>query len=320
MKDIKGFDLLKFLLALVIVSLHASLDNPFLPAPFSKLIQNFQNLAVPGFFVISSYVFFARITDMSSREQRVALWKYEKRVLILYLSWSVIMLPITLRYHDYLSLSFGLLLFIKDFFFSYTFLASWFFGALIVGVPIVWLVRNKTSVLLALSLLSYSYLSIVKYLPDTIQIPYQWYASNVAAPELSFPRGFVWLGMGCVLAKTRILDRIKMILYAMGGVFLLIIISLLISWLQLLGVISIIVLFYHINVRGKIGDRTVRMRKLSTLIYCVHYPIIHAVWMIIQQEHSFLVFIVATLICIGISEIILTLSFKKKLSFLKYLM
>lgn len=151
MKSIKGFDLLKFLLALVIVSLHASLGNPFLPAPFSKLILNFQNLAVPGFFVISSYVFFCKIIDKSSREQRAALWKYEKRVLILYLSWSVIMLPITLRYHDYPSQSFGLLLYIKDFFFSYTFLASWFFGALIVGIPIVWLLRNKTSVLLALS-------------------------------------------------------------------------------------------------------------------------------------------------------------------------
>lgn len=150
-----------------------------------------------------------------------------------------------------------------------------------------------------------------------MQMPYQWYATNVAAPELSFPKGIVWLGIGCVLAKTRVLDRIKMSPYAIGG---LITISLLISWLQLLGVISIIVLFYHINVPGRIGDRTIRMRKHSTLIYCVHYPIIHAVWMLIQQEHSFLVFIVSSLLSLGISEIILILSFKKRLSFLKYLM
>lgn len=319
MKDIKGFDLLKFLLALVIVSLHASLGNPFLPSPLGKLILNFQNLAVPGFFVMSSYVFFVKIIEKSSCEQRAALWKYEKRVLILYLSWSVIMLPITLKYHDYLLHSFGLLLYIKDLFFNYTFLASWFFGALIVGIPIVWLLRNKTSVLLALSLLLYSYLFIVECLPATMQMPYQWYATNVAAPELSFPKGFVWLGIGCVLAKIRILDRIKMSPYARVCV-LLVIISLLISWLQLLGVVSIIVLFYHVKIRGKISGRTHRMRKLSTLIYCVHYPIIHAVWMIIQQEHSFRVFLVATLISIGISEIILTLSFKKRLSFLKYLM
>lgn len=67
MKNIIGFDVLKVLLAFVIVSLHASLGDPFLSAPYCDGIRNFQNMAVPGFFVISSYVFFVKLFEYRKR-------------------------------------------------------------------------------------------------------------------------------------------------------------------------------------------------------------------------------------------------------------
>ena len=210
MKDIRGFDLLKFLLAVVIVSLHASLGHPFLPSPCSEVIANFQNFAVPTFFVISSYVFFIKIKELPNSKQRAALWHYEKRVLVLYLAWTVIMLPLTLQYHQYFNQSLGLLLFIKDFFFGYTFLASWFFGALIVGVPLVFLLRSNHIVLLSLSLFLYFYLFFIDNLPVFLQLPYQWYSQNVAVPEMSFPKGFIWIGFGCIIAETNALNRFNL--------------------------------------------------------------------------------------------------------------
>ena len=58
--------------------------------------------------------------------------------MFLYLSWSIIMTPININLHHYEKMGLlGILSWIKDLFFDYTFLASWFLGALLVGIPIV---------------------------------------------------------------------------------------------------------------------------------------------------------------------------------------
>lgn len=322
MKNIIGFDVLKVLLAFVIVSLHASLGGPFLSAPYCEWIRNFQNMAVPGFFVISSYVFFVKLFELSKEDQRKSLFRYEKRVLILYLSWSVIMLPITMRYHDYLSYNWmGIVYYIKDFFFGFTFMASWFFGALLVGIPIVFMLRNRPIVLLLISIFLYFYLVYIGRFPDILQLPYRWYEANVAHPNLSFPRGVVWLGIGCVLAKTRIMDRITMSpVYMYAGGILLIISILYPKLFTLIGVTVMVAVFYKASFSVFVCENAKHLRKISTIVYCVHFPVIHAVWKVIPEEFSFVVFLLASLFSIVVSEVIICLSRQKRLSFLKYLM
>lgn len=56
-KYIVGFDILKILMAFVIISLHAGLSKE-MGQPFAAWCLNFQNLAVPVFFVLSSCLFF----------------------------------------------------------------------------------------------------------------------------------------------------------------------------------------------------------------------------------------------------------------------
>lgn len=54
-----SFDLLKFILALVIVSIHAGIGRT---TPIqSEYVANLQSFAVPLFFVISSYLFFNKL-------------------------------------------------------------------------------------------------------------------------------------------------------------------------------------------------------------------------------------------------------------------
>lgn len=69
------------------------------------------------------------------------------------------MFPITLSLHNYFdkNILFGLLMYLKDFFFDYTFLSSWFFGACIVAMPIVFLLRKQPVVLFLLCIVLYLY-------------------------------------------------------------------------------------------------------------------------------------------------------------------
>ena len=94
---IPGFDILKFVMAIVIVSLHAEMTS-VMTHEASIIVANFQALAVPVFFVLSSYLFW-KVEGCSWTEK--VLWSFEKRIFILYLIWSLIMLPITFRYHNY---------------------------------------------------------------------------------------------------------------------------------------------------------------------------------------------------------------------------
>lgn len=204
---IRGFDLLKFIMALVIISLHSELSKSF-EEPISDWVLNFQNLAVPIFFVLSAILFFDKVN--LSENPRLSLLQFEKRVFILYAIWSIIMIPITLRYHNYVQEGlFGFLLFVKDFFFDYTFLASWFLGALLVSVPIAFALRRHPVILLLLSVLIYAYYFMLESLPVAMHLPYDWYHSNIGSPERSFLCGIVWVGIGCVLSTKKVLFRVK---------------------------------------------------------------------------------------------------------------
>lgn len=216
-KYIVGFDVLKFLMAFVIVSLHAGVSKEF-GEPYSSVVLNFQNLAVPVFFVLSSVLFFDKFFTASNQDIK-AIWKYERRLLILYFIWSIIMLPITLFLHHYQEQGLvGLLYWAKDFFFGYTFYASWFFGALLVGMPLVFLLRNYPWALFVLVLTFYFVFMFYTQLPLWVVSPFEWYHQHLGAPSRSFLYGVIWIGVGCLISKWRMLYVVnKAVISKWGG-------------------------------------------------------------------------------------------------------
>jgi len=320
---ISGFDILKFLMALVIISLHTSVAKLF-PVPINIYVLNFQNLAVPIFFVISSLLFFQKISHSSN--PNMDLWIYEKRLLILYLIWSVIMLPVTLRYHNYLDYGFwGVAFWIKDFFFDYTFLASWFLGALLVGMPIVYCIRNRFWLLGIVSLALYICFHFMDIMPRSIQDGFALYKKYLGAPQRSFLQSVIWLGIGCLLCQ---IERYKTdsalnnnrlrAIFSWGGVIC-IVLSMLFKQFQLLGVVAIVLLFYNVLNISCNPSLWKLLRQSSTIIYCVHYPIIHIVWQFVSEERIFIVFIIALIISVITSIIIVKMSQYRPLRFLQYL-
>ena len=198
--NIWAFDVLKFFLAIVIVSLHAGVANDF-AAPWSGYVRNFQDLAVPCFFVISAILFFRKVNcEEDTESQWMRLWKYEQRLIVLYLIWQVILLPVTLRTHDYTSHGiWGFLFYLKDMLFAYTFPASWFFGALIVAMPVVFLFRKHRWILWLMSLSLYVLFMTNAQQPQWLQNGFDWYKATFTDPRLSFPEALIWLSLGCCL-------------------------------------------------------------------------------------------------------------------------
>ena len=319
-ENIWGFDVLKFTLAIIIVSLHAGVANHF-NVPWSEYVRNLQNLAVPCFFLISSILFFKKVfNETDSKSQWRRLWKYEKRLFTLYLIWQVILLPISLITNDYLQhgLS-GILLYLKDMVFSYTFPASWFFGALIVAMPLVFLLRKHRGLLMGGALLLYVYFMTRSIQPQWMQYAYDWYRELFAEPRLSFPEAFVWLSIGCCIADRVEATKYKSLVLSMlfgGGIAL----SVMVNWCQIIGVLALLFLFLGFDYSDNNSNLYVRMRQYSTLFYCMHFTIIHILWQRIPSTRHIFVWIVTVLICFLLSEILVRLSKKDRFKFLKYLM
>lgn len=158
-------------------------------------------MAVPTFFVISSFLFFRKARYAEKQWNLVC--HYVKRLALLYLFWCLVWSPIIYIQKDYfhpISATVPLLL-VRDFFLGSMFDASWFLGALLVGVPIVWglsrLFRKDVLVML-IPLLASLYLQYVKLLPEQWRIFYDWYDS-FELPQLSFLNGMLWIAVGYVV-------------------------------------------------------------------------------------------------------------------------
>ena len=127
----------KFIAALLVLTLHI---HPLASNPDGDYwLTCMCRIAVPFFFVTSSFLFFKRGGDIR---------KYVFRILVLYAVWFVIELPVTI--HEFFidadgSLPRKLLLFGRGLFINSTFPASWFLTASWQGMLLVWWLSKKLS-------------------------------------------------------------------------------------------------------------------------------------------------------------------------------
>lgn len=220
-KIIGGFDLLKFLMALIIVNIHANLKDVVSGTVFLNLWEYVNSLAVPVFFVLSSYFLFKKIIEVEKRAGFKLIFHYEERLIKLYSFWIITLMPaILVFWHpEYLSSSFMVIpLFIKNFFLGYQFGASWFFGALIVGVPIIYFISYTVNekIALVISFIIYVYL----YMDIDEKIFFQIYEKYIRTPVLSFPAGLLWISLGALLSNPKVITvrkRLNHVMVIIGG-------------------------------------------------------------------------------------------------------
>ena len=176
-------------------------------------------VAVPLFFIISSYFIFSKIRNSSQSEQKALLKKFVVRNLQLYLCWLVILLPITLyiRKETYFSNSLleNILTILKSFLFGSTFVASWYIMASIIGVLIIyWLnvLLKKDILVFIVSFLTFCIVSLASSYTSAITGTFiytaiEQYTDIFGGLVLSFPAALFWVFMGKLFAEQKI--RIK---------------------------------------------------------------------------------------------------------------
>lgn len=139
-KEMGSVDLAKFIFAFSVIHIHAgggTVRQPIL----ASIINSFDSLAVPFFFIASGYFFFNRIGEMENEpRKREYASKYLLKTLKIYFIWSVVLLPsrIILSKSGVLSTFFKWIrtfLFIGD-------AQLWYLNALLIGLILILILRK----------------------------------------------------------------------------------------------------------------------------------------------------------------------------------
>ena len=190
MKQNDFLDVMKFTLSLFVLAIHAGLTFRIGCVDF---IWPWVRLAVPLFFVISSYIFFTRIRG--TEDKTGMLKSFVKRAALLYGFWFVLLLPVTLYVRRGSWLGYGVLLdflyFLRSLFLGSTFIASWFLSALIISILIVFVLSRKCSSRLIVLI------SVIPFIwaVDTSSYDIKTVSLGIV-PYNSFPIAIVWVSLG----------------------------------------------------------------------------------------------------------------------------
>ena len=298
-KLIIGFDLLKFIMAIVVVNIHSGIFEAFKTGTLYDFGCSINKAAVPTFLVISAFLFFSKIrsTDGNGIKELIG---FEKRANILYLFWIIVLTPFVLfNFHkEFLQLPVldAITQFVKNYFFGYLFGASWYLGALIMGMPIIFFLQKILSARLLWipTLLLHIYL----FNANTESGLYAWYTENLRTPMFQQIKNIWYVCILCIyiLFSTIMPDY--------SYLFRLIAVPALVAWA------------YHATPLLN-SNNCRKLRIYSTHIYCMHTSVL-VVLNPLCVPTTYLRFAIACLICIAASELIIRIMSNKHFRWLKY--
>ena len=210
-----AFDIVKFVACILIVCIHTN--------PLPNYFQPFYRIAVPFFFMMSSFLFFSRVESMCKSEQHQYLLKYIKRSLILYFFYFIILFPTSyvFFYKSWWNLGFpdNLLRFIEQFFLSYTFaIPSWYIVSAVIGVIIVYYatrIKVQYIIMPVISIILYVLCCLTSnykcLIPRSLELDV-FAGFGIFKPQNSFLVSLIWIYFGYVFA-TRIYHFKKSLIF-----------------------------------------------------------------------------------------------------------
>lgn len=284
--EIYGFDVLKFIMAAMIVAIHSA--NGFDSYPWQYMVYPFIEIAVPCFFVLSSYFFFKKIKKFDK-----GVMPFVKRIGTFYSFWFIVNIPLIIKMkEDYFeeNIIIGIIKFFRDILFSYTFSGSWFLSALVLSVVAIyymWKCKVGDWFILLISLIFFIYFQFNELLPEKWRFVYDWIAQWIR-PEvkLTVVSAIPWVGMGYLLSNRFVDERLNM--WKKAKTLSLVILLFLSVWMvgavtfgedtpvmiRPIFALSTLVLFFVVNIRNNDWCRI--LRECSILMYMVHFDIIAA--------------------------------------------
>ncbi len=313
------YDILKFILSLMVLAIHTVL--------FPMALYPWLRIAVPLFFIMSSKFVFSKLNKASPDQHAKILRGFVLRNLQLYICWFIILIPITLYVRSSLYFSGNILQnilnIVRSILFSSSFIASWFIMATIIGVLLIYFlsrVLRKNYLIFIFALFAFIFVTLASsyeyVIADTfISSAIEGYITIFSELVCSFPAAIFWVFIGKLFAEQKI--KIKStVLWAILTV--LSCAALYIEWrciLHLDGSYSndsyfmlapvCILLFIGVEKLKPIYWKpSMHLKRMSTIIYVSHaslIPIVARVIMLIFHSSSPLLSFTITLIgCITI--------------------
>ena len=276
----KGLDAMKLLCAFLVVYIHTyNGDWGIVGSWFKSVITS---AAVPFFFIVSGFFYIKGL--MRNKFHKDYFLKYFRRLLLFYIVWTIISIPVswlcTVRGHPDYTLSLKVVFLFRMFFFSGSCGYYWYVISLIYCCPVLYFFISKGW---------NKYLYILAVLMFGIGI---WYNSSSYDNNMMFQfihvvfgsernfinQGLFYMSLGCFFAN----HELKMNYKSASVIFLLAIVILLrtlevvfmpISVLQALVAVLLFILALNIRV-GFSVEMSFYIRKWSTALYMIHCPFI----------------------------------------------
>lgn len=205
-ESIYGFDLLKFIMAIMIVAIHSA--NAFINCSWGYIVYPFIAIGVPCFFVLSSFFLFKKLRICGISEYWGRIGCFIKRICTFYLFWFVINLPFIVNEHrdDWFGVGLldGILNFGRDLFFYSTFTGSWFLAALVLSVLFVALLnffRINEVIIAAIGIGVFVYFGMNSFLPESWHGLYLWTDRHLQDVYFTFITGIPYVIIGFLLSN-----------------------------------------------------------------------------------------------------------------------
>lgn len=314
LKQYPAIDVAKYVAAMLVVAIHTFPFVDFSPAFNLFFISTIGRLAVPFFFVCSSFFLFRKINRVHLRsiQAREILKKWFIRIGVLYLIWTVIYLPYTIWNYAEAGFSVsGLLGWIRDFFLNGSYYHLWFLPALMLGMVIVWWLYTHKGLIFTMEISVVLYL--IGYLINIfaplweslpyVSIVYGFFVKMLVTARDGFFFAPIYIVIGLMCSQMR-RPSLKACELGFAASFILLILE--VSLYSALGVLTdqssmflmlIPVLYFFMNMMLQIKMPKkavyVKMRQESTLIYVSHILFARLLLLLIPDFH--LVVYLATL-------------------------
>lgn len=338
MKQKSSLDIAKFLCAILVLIIHT---DPV--GSYSKAVSfGFRNVicvvAVPFFFATSGYLLREKLGSLNTDgDQKQYIWKYLKRLAVIYLVWSAVYFPFVVVKWLRAGFTFGSVLeYVKDFFFEGSYSTIWFLPALMSAALLYWLLRRKLSgkgVFLvgcgcyAVTLLLSSYYGVTARVPGLAQLG-QLYYGFFDSVKNGVLFGLVFLALGGMISEYDGLSKMKKTyaLFGCAGSAILICAEVVvykvigntrgIDTIASLLPFTFFALIFTLGVSVKPSPACLLLRKLSMLIFLTQRIPISVIDLFMENSvlatNTAVNFVVVTLATFAISFLILLLSKKMK--------
>ncbi len=345
-KQYRAIDIAKFVMAILVVAIHV---RPFTGQTAFVYDDIIARIADPLFFQITAFLFFEKIFAQISGDLRQGMsWRmlghYMKRILALYTAWFVIYAPVVLprTWQECGNIRGMLLALLKKYWLSGYYGAMWFMTALLLAMPLVFILTkylgSRLCLLLSapwflLTVARMEYCSITDgwqvagYFDSAIYGIFGWYGNGLTY-------GFFFCALGMWIAYKRTLGgqkndsrdfalpslisfllliiesyviRDKGLGQSFGAMFFLIPTSyFLLQWLL------------SVDIFEKMGEQSrkrldcacAHMRRLSILIFSIHYGVMEGLQYMVGKYTTYVwnatvLYFVVLVVTIVLAELIL---------------